>query len=67
MQLIVEEIIVSILYALTLSALTMILEVGITIITVFQMCRLRQKVFIFQVHMLVITELINLIQCSPKT
>lgn len=67
MQLLVEEMIVSILHELTHSALTIILEVGIIIISVFQMCKLRQKVFIFQGHMLVITELINLTQCSPKT
>lgn len=59
--------IVSILHALTHLALTRTLEVGIIIITVFQMCKLRQKLFILQGHMLVITELINLSQCSPKT
>lgn len=45
----------------------MILEVGIAILTGFQMCELGLKVFIFQGNMLVITELINGIQCSPKT
>lgn len=45
-QLLVEEMIISISHALTHSALTIILEVGIIIITVFQMYKLRQKVFI---------------------
>lgn len=47
MLLLVQETIVNILHVLTHSAPTRILEVGIITITIFQMCKLRQKVVNF--------------------
>lgn len=50
------------------SAFTTILEVDFIIIAIFQMCIPKpKKRFIFQSHMLVITEVITMIRYSLKT